>query len=47
MESENSSLVSFLLAVSENLYLKRACPGSMYGAVFSQAQLAGYLPSST
>lgn len=37
------SLVEFIKEASEDLYLKRACPGSMYGAVFTQAHLAGYL----
>jgi hypothetical protein len=39
----DSTLVEFIKSASEDLYLKRACPGSHFGAVFAQASLGGYL----
>jgi len=46
-ESEpNGSLVEFLKSLREDLYLKAACAGSPYAAVFTQATVQGYLVSN-
>ena len=43
VESDSDSLVSFLKKLKDDLYLRQAAPGSVFGAIFSEATLAGYL----